>query len=136
MQIFIRMILAGASIILLCSNLTAQAYAQSDRKLVRETMQQTAPPLTLRFDGIDIASFKTRSKTSIQRDIYSRVRMLAKQSNITATPAEMETAAQRILTLLMSDYVATELAKNKKASVSVTVDLTFQPLTTQASFKF
>jgi len=51
-------------------------------------------------------------------------------------PAELERATNKIIKLLRSQYVRTELAKNSKARITINVDLTFQPLKTEASFQF
>ncbi len=144
MHIFIREIWAGALIIFLSTVLTTPSYAQAadavapkkhhTKQAAKLAAVQTAP-LTLKFDGIDLASFKKSDADTIYRDIYSRVRSAAKRADIDATPTEMERAAKKIITLLQSDYVTKELSKNSKARVTINVDLTFSPLTTEVNFQ-
>lgn len=99
------------------------------------TAQQNTP-LTLKFDGIDLASFGAANAATVERDIYSRVRSAVKRAGIKATPTEMDRATKKIIKLLSSDYVRKELTKNSNARITINVDLTFQPLTTAASFQF
>ncbi len=140
MHVFIREVWAGALIILLSTTLTTPSYAQADgsappkKHHAKQAAAQTAP-LTLKFDGIDLASFQKSDADTIYRDIYSRVRSAAKRADIDATPIEMERATKKIITLLQSDYITKELSKNSKARVTINVDLTFSPLTTEVNFQ-
>ena len=142
MWIFIREITAGALIIILFTSMTGFASAQSSYTAARNktpiiTVAATQNmPLTLKFDGIDLAAYEKSTADAVQRDILSRVRSAVKRADIKASPAEMERATKKIITLLQSDYVRNELSKNNKARVTINVDLTFQPLTTEASFQF
>ena len=142
MWIFIKEIIAGALILILFSSISAAASAQSERAYARNktpiinvAARQDAP-LTLKFDGIDLASYEKASPDTVKRDVYSRVRSAAKRGGVNAMPAELERATNKIIKLLRSQYVRTELAKNSKARITINVDLTFQPLTTEASFQF
>lgn len=142
MKVFIREILAGALIIILFSSMATLASAQSSEKparnkksIVAVASQQNAP-LTLKFDGIDLASFGASRSAKMERDIHSRVRSVVKRSGIEATPAEIDRATKKIMKLLNSDYVRNELSNNKKARITINIDLTFQPLTTAATFQF
>ncbi len=140
MHIFIREVWAGALIILLSTVLTTPSYAQAastataQKQSSKQAAIQTAP-LTLKFDGIDLASFNKSDAEAIYRDIYSRVRSAAKRADVDATPTEMERATKKIITLLQSDYITKELSKNSKARVTINVDLTFSPLTTEVNFQ-
>jgi len=142
MWIFKRDILAGASIIFLFTSIAAPASAQlikgpakNKTSIISVAAQQNAP-LTLKFDGIDLASFEKADVETVKRDVYSRVRSAVKRADIDATPAEIDRATKRIIKLLRSNYVRQELAKNSNARVTINVDLTFQPLMTEASFQF
>ncbi len=142
MQVFIRDIIAGALIIILFLFMAVTANAQllsqparNKTPIIKVAAQQDAP-LTLKFDGIDLASFEKSSATAVERDIRSRVRSAIKRAEIKATSAEIDQATDKIIKLLRSSYVRDELAKNSKARVTINVDLTFQPLTTEASFQF
>lgn len=142
MWVFIREIIAGALIIILYSSMAGPAKAQSANTATRSTMPiisaaaKQDTPLTLKFDGIDLASFERADADTVKRDVYSRVRTAVKGAGINATPAEMERATRKIITLLRSSYVRQELSKNSNARVTINVDLTFQPLKTEASFQF
>jgi len=142
MRVFIREIRVGASIILLFSSMAVPSYAQfvqSPSRFKTEIISASAKqdtPLTLRFDGIDLSSFENARPDTVKRDIYSRVRSAVKRAGIQASPAEIESATNKIIKLLRSDYVREELAKNTKALITINVDLTFQPLTTEVTFQF
>jgi len=77
-----------------------------------------------------LASYEKASPDTVKRDVYSRVRSAAKRGGVNAMPAELERATNKIIKLLRSQYVRTELAKNSKARITINVDLTFQPLKT------
>ena len=142
MKVFIKDIIAGALIIILFSSMATLAKAQPSNSAARNktpiitVVAQQNRPLTLKFDGIDLASFEKASPAAVERDVHSRVRSAVKRASIKASAAEIERATQKIIKLLSSDYVRKELSKNKNASVTINVDLTFQPLTTAANFQF
>lgn len=133
MRVFIREIIAGALIIILYSSITASSYGQSAIPAANSTQ---LAPLTLKFDGIDLASFENTESATLERDIYSRVRTAVRTADVNASVEEMKRATQKIIKLLQSEYISQELAKNSKARVIINVDLTFQPLTTAATFQF
>lgn len=97
---------------------------------------QRSGPLTLKFDGIDLAFFETSTAASVQRDIHSRVRVAAKRAGLNPGASEIDRAAQKIITLMSSDYVREELANAKKTRVTIFIDLTFAPMTAEAKFQF
>jgi len=132
MRVFIREIIAGALIIILFSSIIVPSYGQSTIPVGASV----AAPLTLTFDGIDLASYETASPAELERDIYSRVRSAVRGANMKANAAEMKRATQKIIKLLRSEYISQQLAKNSKSRVVINVDLTFQPLTTAATFEF
>lgn len=142
MWVFIKTVIAGALIIILFSSMATVASSQPSEKLARNktsiitmTAQQNTP-LTLKFDGIDLASFEASNAATVERDIYSRVRSAVKRAGIKATPTEMDRATKKIIKFLNSDNVRKEIARNKHARININVDLTFQPLTTAATFRF
>ncbi len=142
MWVFIKKITAGALIIILFSSMATVATSQPEDRLARyktAIITVAAPqntPLTIKFDGIDLASFEAVDAATVERDIRSRVRSAVKRAGIKATPAEIERATKKIIKLLGSDYVRKELTKNSKSSITINVGLTFQPLTTEATFQF
>lgn len=142
MWVFMNKLKAGAILCVLFSGFAVPAQAQFVKGPAasqtdfntKGASRETA--LKLKFDGIDLASFERASHQAVQRDVYSRVRTEVNRAGIKATPAEMDMATKRIIRLLKSEHVRAELSKNSSARVTINVDLTFQPLSTEATFKF
>ncbi len=133
MFVFVREIIAGALIFILIPSIAVPSFGQSANPAAISAQNK---PLTLKFDGIDLASFVSTDAAAHERDIYSRVRSAVRRAGIDANPAEMERATKKIIKLLRSEYIREELASNNKSRVVINVDLTFQPLTTAATFQF
>jgi len=133
MHVFIRKFIAGALILIFSSSIAVPSFGQS---ATPDSLSTQDEPLTIKFDGIDLTSFEDKSPAALERDIYSRVRSAVRRANVNANPAEMERATQKIIKLLRSEYIREELAKNSKSRIIINVDLTFQPLTTAATFQF
>ena len=142
MWVFIKKVIAGALIIILFSSMATIASSQPAESSARHqspiimVAADRNTPLTLKFDGIDLASFGASRTAKVERDIRSRVRSAVKRADIAATPAEIDRATNKIIKLLNSDYVRNELSKNRKSRITINVELSFQPLTTSATFQF